>query len=357
MLSRTVYSYILAGISENGKPNLLEFIVTVTSTTTLYLPPDNMRRISRIEQSTNLLRVRASSRTPSPYLCRACKQNSASFSTTGLQAAANSPGFTEKIRRKIWGTDSPPGAEDPYGGLSRFDRTKQKELEQEQEQEQGQQLEQTASDPAELPADYQPSDTWHGLDIVGDEVAMFKRRWRSEHKFEGFVPNYVMRNTAEITANLRRAIIEVLAQRQVGKTTALSTIASGDDLTHTVKLGYAESGLSLDFGSQERFEYIVQSLAPVQETIEQEEPTLAEEGVAAEPTTEDPLETASTGSETAASAEDVQDESTWKGLTQTSAQSYDEMVAGWDSSWLQIPLDNPEVKFAVGFPCYHFNIC
>lgn len=301
-----------------------------------------MRRISRVERSVDLLRVRASSRAPSPYLCQVCKQRTTSFSTTSLQAAANNPGFTEKLRRKIWGTDNPPGAKDPYGGLSKFDQTKQREQDQE--------IEQRRPATLETSADYQPADNWDGLEVVGDTAAMFKQQWEAEHQFEGFLPSHVMNDTAEITANLRRAIIEVLAQRQAGHISDLPPAAFGEDLTRNIKLGYSESGLTLDFGTQENFEYIVQSLAPVaDEYSEHESSTTAEEEFAAERTTEDHLN--STNGETGAEVGSSNDpeNSTRRALTETTATSYDEVVASWDSSWLQIPLDNPDVKFAVSF--------
>lgn len=279
------------------------------------------------------MRVRASSRAPSPYLCHACKQRTSSFSTSSLRTAANTPGFTEKLRRKIWGTDSPPGAKDPYGGLSKFERKKMQEEEQALEQ-----AEQSRPVTQEVSADYQPADSWNGLEVVGDTAAMFRQQWEADHQFEGFLPSHVMNDTAEITANLRRAIVEVLAHRQAGLTSELPSAEYSEDLTRNVTLGYSKAGLTLDFGSQENYEYLIQSLTPAEnETTEREEPTDAEEEVAAERTNEDPLENGDSDTESPAR----------KALTETSATSYEEVVQNWDASWLQIPLDNPDVKFAV----------
>lgn len=57
------------------------------------------------------------------YVCSNCRYDvslSSAVSNHQHQArrhagSGNTP-FTEKVRRKIWGTDNPPGLEDPYGG-------------------------------------------------------------------------------------------------------------------------------------------------------------------------------------------------------------------------------------------------
>ena len=330
-ISSWIAHYILAvdPISTSDPRNIREH----RNSKTTYFITTKMRRISRIERSTDLLRVRASSRTPNPYLCYACKQRQSSFSTSSLRAATNAPGFTEKLRRKIWGTDNPPGAKDPYGGLSKFEKTKQREQEQELEPR-----EDRRPVSQEISADYQPADSWNGLEVVGDTAVMFRQQWEAEHQFEGFLPSHVMNDPAEITANVRRAIIEVLAQRQAGQSSDLPSAEYAEDLTRNVKLGYSEAGLTLDFGTQENFEYLIQSLAPAENELgEHEVPTDAEEEVAAERSTEDPLKNNNSESENGAR----------QALTETSATSYEEVVEKWDASWLQIPLDNAEVKFAV----------
>ena len=49
--------------------------------------------------------------------------------------------LTEKLRRKIWGTDNPPGLEDPYGDRSVFDQSKKKERRLEKEERDAARLE------------------------------------------------------------------------------------------------------------------------------------------------------------------------------------------------------------------------
>lgn len=61
-----------------------------------------------------------------PYVCATCRSRS-QFQLPSRpdtqQARSNSDiPFTEKLRRKIWGTDNPPGLKDPYGGPSFLER-------------------------------------------------------------------------------------------------------------------------------------------------------------------------------------------------------------------------------------------
>lgn len=54
------------------------------------------------------------------YVCSVCRQDASSCLPSSTQrrhaSGSGSTPFTEKLRRRIWGTDNPPGLEDPYGG-------------------------------------------------------------------------------------------------------------------------------------------------------------------------------------------------------------------------------------------------
>ena len=65
-----------------------------------------------------VLTSRTISRSTTTHVCISCQLRS--------YASKNDPNlpFTEKIRRKIWGTDNPPGAADPYGGPSFLEKRK-----------------------------------------------------------------------------------------------------------------------------------------------------------------------------------------------------------------------------------------
>ncbi len=52
----------------------------------------------------------------SPYVCQNCRQQLRRVrSPNSHQLRHATTPFTEKLRRKIWGTDNPPGLKDPYG--------------------------------------------------------------------------------------------------------------------------------------------------------------------------------------------------------------------------------------------------
>lgn len=79
-----------------------------------------MRRIARLERSIALVQPRIASNLTSPHFCPSCRHQSLAFSTSTSRGAIT----TDSIRKKIWGTDNPPGLADPYGDESVFDQTK-----------------------------------------------------------------------------------------------------------------------------------------------------------------------------------------------------------------------------------------
>lgn len=130
--------------------------------------------------------------TSKSYICSSCRhialrQRIANQQSIRLASSSNIP-FTEKIRRKIWGTDNPPGLADPYGGPSFLERRrneralqKQSQLQPtpEEEMAQGQKMQEFApgekirtdspiSARNELEkGGYVPADTWDGLQHLG----------------------------------------------------------------------------------------------------------------------------------------------------------------------------------------------
>jgi hypothetical protein len=317
-----------------------------------------MRRTARLGRSIGLLKVRVASQTPSPYLCSACKYQ-ASFSTSAVRAADTKTPFTEKIRQRIWGTDQPPGLEDPYGDKSVFDKTKKRAQEQKVE-EREEELKEERKAAAPNMSTYEPAETWDGLEKVGGFGHWWKENWDPDHRFKGFLPAEVMTDSDEVTAALHRAMVEVLALQQAGM--PLQNISKGfpgEDLTHEVQISSSPTGVTLQFADGASLEDIVQSLAPaVDETAEKSDPTESEEDVAADRSSVDPLhpEATPTGTEETStkefpteSEEDVAaDRSNEDPLGKlASSLTYDALVASWDPSWLQISLENPELKFAV----------
>ncbi|TVY42846.1 hypothetical protein LSUB1_G003757 [Lachnellula subtilissima] len=301
-----------------------------------------MRRIPITSRSIGLLRPYT---TPMPNLCSICRHQAPAFSTSSLRPSLDTT--TEKIRRKIWGTDDPPGLEDPYDGQSRFEKKPKPTVVPRQ---------MTAA--PQLPADYVPSSTWDGLESVGDI-------WEPEYEFGGFLPAEMVTDTDEMTAALHRAMVEIFALKQAGLSLLdLPKAILGVDPTHDVDIVPGADGTQLRFNKDSSLAEVLQalihdvSLSPVDETAEKGAPTEAEEDVAADRSELDPLhpdESSTPIDETAVkewpteSEEDVAaDRSEVDPLKDSEAyMPYDELIASWDPSWLQVSVEDPEIKFAI----------
>ena len=310
-----------------------------------------MRRISRINGPIDVLRSRATAQTPSPYLCLVCKHQATFVSTSSIRTPAKVP-FTEKIRQKIWGTDQPPGLKDPYGDRSRFDQTKKRAQETEIEERK------VAATP-DL-SNYEPATTWDSLERVGGFGHWWKENWDPDHQFVGFLPTEVMTEPDEITAALHRAMVEVFALQQAGRSLGdISKAVPGADMTLDVQINPSANGAALQFSNETSLEDVVQSLAvSVDEAAEKGAPTESEEDIAADRSSVDPLqpeatsgidETSEKGNPTESEEDIAADRSTQDPLPSALAQtsSYDELIASWGPEWLQVSFDSPEVKFAV----------
>ncbi|TVY16438.1 hypothetical protein LARI1_G005550 [Lachnellula arida] len=300
-----------------------------------------MRRIPISSRSIGLLRPYT---TPTPYLCLICKHQAPAFSTSSLRPSLDT---TEKIRRKVWGTDEPPGLEDPYGGQSKFAKKPKPTV----------QPRQMRAAP-QLPADYEPSSTWDGLESVGDI-------WEPEYDFGGFLPAEIVSDAEEMTAALHRAMVEVFALKQAGFSLLdIPKAVPGLDFTHDVDIVPSAEGTQLRFNKDSSLAEVLQSLtravslSPVDETAEKGAPTESEEDVAADRSESDPLspdESSTFIDETAVkeepteSEEDVAaDRSEVDPLKDSEAyMSYEELIASWDPSWLQVSVEDPEIKFAI----------
>lgn len=253
----------------------------------------------------------------------------------------------EKIRRKVWGTDEPLGLEDPYGGQSKFAKKPKPTVKPRQ-----------MSAAPQLPADYVPSSTWDGLESVGDI-------WEPEYDFGGFLPAEIVSDAEEMTAALHRAMVEVFALKQAGFSLLdIPKAVPGLDFTHDVDIVPSAEGTQLRFNKDSSLPEVLQSLtraaslSPVDETAEKGAPTESEEDVAADRSELDPLhpdESSTFIDETAVkeqpteSEEDVAaDRSEVDPLKDSEAYvSYEELIASWDPSWLQVSVEDPEIKFAV----------
>jgi hypothetical protein len=120
----------------------------------------------------------------SPYICRSCRHLALRQHLAHRQslrhASSKEIPLTEKIRRKIWGTDNPPGLADPYGGESFFER-RRKERALQKEAREPKDWEEEHVPPATVErhggalgpidegvdSEYVPAETWDGLEHVG----------------------------------------------------------------------------------------------------------------------------------------------------------------------------------------------
>ncbi|KAB8338974.1 hypothetical protein FH972_021913 [Carpinus fangiana] len=187
-----------------------------------------MRRGSRLLRQRDRIQcsVLSSRQSSSSPVCLFCQQwfpaARVNLSTTSTR---HQPDFLERTRRRIWGTDKPPGADDPYTGLSRpktFNRagTKERVLTMERDEDHSDQdaglyekqalreareLYQQSVDIAPEHDEYVPANSWDGLEMVGGE-----KDWDSGEMFQGFKPLQRLDSPEEITMAIYRATVEVL---------------------------------------------------------------------------------------------------------------------------------------------------
>ncbi|KAI9820175.1 MAG: hypothetical protein M1827_005797 [Pycnora praestabilis] len=249
--------------------------------------------------------------------------------------------FTERIRQRIWGTNTPPGQEDPYGNQSKFDRTKQRQAEiQEEEAAETQAVKREASDTA-----YQPANTWDGLESVGGFGGWWKDNWDPEHSFKGFKHSTRITSREAITAALHRAVVEVFTLHQAGRTLTDVCNARDDKIiapTAGVIISPRTEGLgdvTLTYPDMHVKDAILESTVasePVAEVLEAErEVEKAEEAEELDSLEQSEIRTPTTDlSTTLAANEPV-----------PLIDLYEEIPAG-DQRWLSISLLDMNIRFA-----------
>ncbi|KAH2194374.1 hypothetical protein EMGR_005980 [Emarellia grisea] len=85
-----------------------------------------------------------------------------------LRNASNATPLTERVRRKIWGTDNPPGLKDPYGGEGVLERKWKKQPEQQEEEPSRGSTEALETQSEDVISNtYEPATTWESLPRVG----------------------------------------------------------------------------------------------------------------------------------------------------------------------------------------------
>jgi hypothetical protein len=328
-----------------------------------------MRRAIRVDKSVDLLRPRAVAGKPSPYLCSLCIRQAASFSTSTSRPEDKKITLPERLRRKIWGTDQPPGQENPYVNASVYDQHKERIQEEELAKHEGR--EGTLVAMADLDTSYVPAANWDGLERVGGFGNWWKQNWDPEHQFEGFLPRERATDKNVVMASLHRAMVEVFALQEAGiPLSEISKTTSAWDPTRFVQIIPTTAGATLHFLPNSSLDEVVQSLTPAtgetDETAVKRNPSESEADVAADRSTLDPLhpqpteevdETKEKGDPSESEADVAVDQSTVDPLhpnkPSTDNTTHVKSVSGldvsdsWDPEWLEVSLEDPEVKFAV----------
>ncbi|CAD6567671.1 MAG: hypothetical protein ASARMPREDX12_000594 [Alectoria sarmentosa] len=122
---------------------------------------------------------------------------------------------TEKLRKKIWGSETPPGQEDPYGKESVFD---QRRREREQEIEKGMELEPVPEGEvgkSEEQTGYVEATTTEGLERVG-WPGWGTKEWEEENSYRGFMKPERVDGRDEIILAVHRALVETYALKEAG---------------------------------------------------------------------------------------------------------------------------------------------
>lgn len=286
----------------------------------------------------------------SAHVCAACRTQTSTFST---RASSRAVLDTEKWRKKIWGTDKPPGAKDPYGGPSA--------AEMYAAERNGKKISKPKAPRARAPkleqfdmSTYQESDSAEGLEEVGGKGIWWMNR--EEPSFQGFMPPMKVDDPYEVTAALHRAVVEVFALRAANKPLELLSGAPiGPDVTTEVHIVDGADGGRLALPEHIKLSDITELFTRVEdETAVKTNPSESEAIVAADRSAREPAtshapvemvdETVVKTAPSMAEEEVAADRSNVDPLRD---QAYQQMVESWDPVWLTVSLADPAVKFAV----------
>lgn len=122
---------------------------------------------------------------------------------------------TDKLRKKIWGSDTPPGQEDPYGEESVLDRRRR---EREQEKERSEELQRVPKKKlvdGKDQTEYVPATTIEGLETVG-APGWETKQWVEKTLFQGFMNAERLESRDDIILALHRALVEAYALKEAG---------------------------------------------------------------------------------------------------------------------------------------------
>jgi hypothetical protein len=295
-----------------------------------------MRRLSRLDRTIDRLRPRAASSSPS-LLCPACLRRAPFSTSIRCFADPEEVSKTERLRRRIRETDEPPGLKDARAIKERLPKENQES-----------QLQQSKIPTPILDASYEPAMTWDGLEEVGELPV-------PEFYFEGFMPAEKVTDRYEVTAALHRAVVEVFTLKQAGRPLSeLSNANRGIDNTSGVQISMSQSNPSypvLKFSAGASQEAILESLSQSEQDME------IMEAKEAAGSTEDVFEpeTSDDASMRSKTIDPPTEDESPEAIAALQLRNYEHQVASWNPSWLQVSLEDAEIKFAVSEPSKFSN--
>ncbi|OJD21102.1 hypothetical protein ACJ73_07560 [Blastomyces percursus] len=246
---------------------------------------------------------------------------------------------TEKLRRKIWGTDNPPGVKDPYGSESQLDYVEPTEQLSEAdpyfapemgEEDQGMRI---ATAEEKEHAEYKSADTWDGLRQVGVEQ-WWENPPRAEDFFAPFMSTEKVTSSTKFYQILHQTMVEILILKNMNKplTDSCNIMGYEDEILSIINEAEVTPTTSFDnasltFPSEEAKKTIYEWFSQLYEPVEDSAEAGAEEvDLAAESTQADEI-----------MPEAERDEMGTNDLTPYRPTNLE---------FLGIPLSDPEFKFA-----------
>ncbi|CAG8955998.1 hypothetical protein HYFRA_00008854 [Hymenoscyphus fraxineus] len=334
-----------------------------------------MRRISKINRSIDLLGA-SSTRTPSKYLCVTCQNHANTFSTTTTKAKEGGFFSTENLRKKIWGTDNPPGQKDPYTKLDKNEAAEQEaskgeiaaaeEVKEEKDYPTDRKsIKRSIAQQLRPERNYKKPTYLFGMEVVGDSVLEL----RADQSFKAFIPETIEKAPAVLTMALHRAVVEIFALKRAEK--PLNSISKEApcrelDWTKDVAITPTREGATLVFPERDTLRSILQELASPSSSNASEEapvqPTESQEDVDADRSPVDPLQPTEkpvehelpedrkpqpTESEEDVAADRSKENPLRNANTNRNVLSTEAVVESWGTTWLKVPIEDLEVKFAI----------
>ncbi|KAJ5806392.1 uncharacterized protein N7503_003994 [Penicillium pulvis] len=195
------------------------------------------------------------------YVCSNCRQEAIprvsplarQFRRNASSGSSDSPSFLDRTRRRLWNTEKPPGAEDPYTGESQLTR------------EEGSLAAGEAVEEGDLASGstYVQAETWDGLDVIGFTK---EKEWLADG------PNSDADAYARYDADVKpralpqaahQAAVEISLMQLLGKPlTSVCEVATHDPkiqdmLNGCVVLGSEPLGTALRFPNQDSMDALV----------------------------------------------------------------------------------------------------